>query len=101
MTDTQDDPDDRHPGRELAVDDVIAVDRLGEQSRQRPLGSLAVDGVEGEGDPEQRRHHPDECVDPEDVEIGVGRAKAEQRQEDRRRPARLRGEFADAIGGDV
>ena len=44
----QHEPDDRQAGRELAVDDVVAVDRLGEQARQRPLGALAVDRIEGE-----------------------------------------------------
>ena len=39
----QDQADDRQAGGELAVDDVVAVDRLGEQPRQRPLGALAVD----------------------------------------------------------
>ena len=51
----QDESDDRHPGRELAVDDVVAVDRLGQEARQGPLRSLAVDGVEREREAEQRR----------------------------------------------
>ena len=59
----QDEPDDRQPGGELAVDDVVAVDRLGQQARQRPLGALAVDRVEGEGETQQRRHDPDEGED--------------------------------------
>ena len=51
----QDQADDRQPGGELAVDHVVAVDRLGEQPRQRALGALAVDRIEGEGEAEQRR----------------------------------------------
>ena len=46
--------DDREPGDELAVDDVVAVDRLGEQPRQRPLGALGVDPVEPERDADER-----------------------------------------------
>ena len=45
----QDDADDREAGGELAVDDVVAVDGLGEEARQRALRALAVDRVEGEG----------------------------------------------------
>ena len=51
----QHEADDRQAGRELAVDHVVAVDRLGQQARQRSLGPLAVDGVEGERQPEERR----------------------------------------------
>ena len=47
--------DDREPGRELAVDHVVAVDRLRQQPRQRALGPLAVDRVEREREAEQRR----------------------------------------------
>ena len=69
--------------RELAVDHVIAVDGLGQEPRQRALGSLAVDGVEGEREAEQRRHDPDERVDAQDrMSCGPNR---EQREEDRRR----------------
>ena len=52
-------------GGELAVDDVVAVDRLREEARQRALVALAVDGIEGEGDAEQRRGDGDECLDRE------------------------------------
>ena len=62
----QDEPDDGHAGRELAVDHVIAIDRLGQQAGQRPLGALAVDGVEGERQAEQRRDDPDERVDAQE-----------------------------------
>ena len=68
------------PGGELAVDDIVAIDRLGEQARQGALGSLAVDRVEGKGQTEQRRHQADEDVDPQDADIG--RADGEQEQED-------------------
>ena len=53
--DDEDERDDREAGRELAVDHVVAVDRLGQQPRQRPLGPLAVDRVEREREAEQRR----------------------------------------------
>ena len=51
----QHEPDDREAGHELAVHDVVAVDRLRQEPRQRPLRALAVDRVERERQPEQRR----------------------------------------------
>ena len=88
------------PGRELAVDDVVAVDRLGEEARQRALGPLAVDRVEGEGEPEQRRDDGDERVDPEDR-----RCPADPTVNSARKmagdAARLRGERADPVGREV
>ena len=72
------------PGRELAVDDVVAVDRLGEQPGQRALAALAVDAVEPERDPDERdeqrreRHgrHPADALraDHEQGEEQGGRA---------------------------
>ena len=56
--------DDRQPGGELAVDHVVAVDRLRQEPRQRALGPLAVDRVEGEGEPEQRRDEAEELRRP-------------------------------------
>ena len=76
------------PGDELAVDDLVAVDRLGHQPRQRALGPLAVDGVEAEGDAEQRPEDAEELVERRHA---VGRQR-EQVEEDRRR---LRG----GVGG--
>ena len=52
--------DGGQPGDELAVDHVVAVDGLGQQARQRPLRPLAVDGVEAEGDAQQRAEEADE-----------------------------------------
>ena len=66
-----DDPERRHeddegaehhgdhgdPRSELAVDDVVAMDRLGEQPRQGALAALAVDAVEAEGDADERDEH--------------------------------------------
>ena len=51
------------PADELAVDDLVAVDRLGDQAGQRALGALAVDRVEAEGDPEQRAEDAEELVE--------------------------------------
>ena len=51
------------PGHELAVDHVVAVDRLGDEARERPLRALAVDGVEAECDAEQRAEEGDELVE--------------------------------------
>ena len=62
----QRDGDDRQAGRELAVDDVVAMDRLREQAREGALVALAVDGVEREPDAEQRRGDRDEQVDAEE-----------------------------------
>ena len=75
---TRDDGGDRHeghrddaePGDELPVDDVVAVDRLGQQTGQRPAGSFAVDGIEAEGDADQRDEEADEAV--ERRELGGG-----------------------------
>ena len=92
-------PDHGHAGGELAVDDVVAIDRLGEQARQRALGSLAVDRVEGEGQAEQRRHQADEDVDPQDADIG--RADGEQEQEDGRRAGHLGRRRLDLVGREV
>ena len=55
----QDERDDRQPGDELAVDDVVAVDGLRHQPRQRPLGPLRADGVEAERDAQQRPEEAD------------------------------------------
>ena len=44
------DRDHGEAGGELAVDHVVAVDRLREEPRQRALVALAVDRVEREGD---------------------------------------------------
>ena len=38
----QDERDDRQAGHELAVDDVVAVDRLRQQPRQGAVGALAL-----------------------------------------------------------
>ena len=73
------------PGDELAVDHVVAVDRLRQEARQRALGSLAVDGVEREGEAEERRDDPDERIDAQDGD--VARAEREEGQEDRGRAA--------------
>ena len=83
----QHDPDDRQTGRELAVDHVVAIDRLGQEAWQRPLGAFAVDGIEREGQAEQRRHDGDERVDAQ--ERVVLRTDREQREEDGRGRARL------------
>ena len=60
----QDEADDRQTGRELAVDHVVAVDRLRQQARQRPLGPLAIDRVERERQPEERRDVREESRRP-------------------------------------
>ena len=91
--DREDERDDREPGRELAVDHVVAVDRLREQPRQRPLGPLAVDRVEREGEAEQRRGEGDERLDRDvDLEDRDVDAELEQGEEQGRLAARLRGE---------
>ena len=92
-------PDDRHARRELAVDDVVAMDRLGQQPRQRALGALAVDRIEGEGQTEQRGDDADECIDTQDRD--VLRAEREQGQEDGGRAARLGRHGPDLIGREI
>ena len=72
-TATRTSPIDGHARRELAVDDVVAIDRLGEQARQRPLGSFAVDRVEGKGQTEQRRDQADEDIDAQDARCRASR----------------------------
>ena len=57
----QDHGDDREAGHELAVDDIVAVDGLRHQPRQRPLGPFGADGVEPEGD---AQHRPEEGDQP-------------------------------------
>ncbi len=55
--------DDRQPGYELAVDDVVAMDRLGDQPGQSAPRPLTADRVERVSDPEHReqeRHDLDE-----------------------------------------
>ena len=69
------------PGDELAVDDLVTVDRLGDQPWQRALGALAVDRVEPEGDAEQRTEDAEELVERRHP---FGRQR-EQVEEDRRR----------------
>ena len=98
----EDQADDREAGRELAVDDVIAVDRLGQQARQRPLGALTVDGVEREGEAEQRGDVGEEARDRRQREAvaDLGR-EPEQVQEDRGCLAGSLGGIADRSGGEV
>src|SRR5579884_4364232 len=50
----QRDGDDDQAGEELAVDDVIPVDRLRKQPAECSASLLTVDGVEAEGDAQQR-----------------------------------------------
>ena len=76
--------DDGETGRELAVDDVVAVDRLRQEPRQRAVRPLAVDRVERERETEQR---PDERQEPDhgrqrDLVVDR-RCQPEQRDEER------------------
>ena len=79
------------PADELAVDDLVAMDRLGDQPRERALGPLAVDRVEAERDPEQRAEDAEELEERRDA---LGRQR-EQEQEDGRRLGRRVGGVAD------
>ena len=98
----EDDADDRQSGGELAVDDVVAVDRLGEEAGQRPAGPLAVHRVEREGDPEQRRDDPEEPRDRRQRDlVGDVGGVPEQRDEDRRRAAVRLGRGSDRVRDEV
>ncbi len=55
--------DGAEPGDELAVDHLVAMDRLRHESRQRALRAFAVDGIEAERDAEQRTENCDELVE--------------------------------------
>ena len=87
------------PRGELAVDHVVAVDRLRQQARQRALVPLAVDRVEGEAHAEERRDDADERIDPKDVD--VLRREREQREEDGRLAACRLGEPPDRLRREV
>ena len=82
---------------ELAVDDVVAVDRLGEQPRQRALAALAVDAVEPERDADQR--HEQRGEGDRGHAADALRADDEQREEQGGRAGQLRRRVAD-VGGD-
>jgi len=56
----QGDADGQDAGEELAVDDGVAVDGLGDQLAQGPVLSLPIDGVESHDDPEERSEECDE-----------------------------------------
>ena len=82
----EDQPDDEQPGRELPVDHVVPVDGLGQQARQRSQGPFSIDGIEAEGDPDERQHEADEAEEGEwELVAGDG----EEPQEQRRRAACL------------
>ena len=85
------------PADELAVDDVVAVDRLGQQARQGSLRALAVDPVEAECDTQQRTEERDERREWRDLADLTG----EQDEEDRRLAADVRSHVAQAAGHGV
>ena len=89
----QHDADNGEPGDELAVDHIVTMDGLGDETRQRALRSLPTDSVETERDPEDRRQKPDEGEERERHRVG---RDGEQTQEQRRRTGRLRSDVTDA-----
>ena len=89
--------DGRDTGDELAVDHVVAVDRLGHEAGERALRALAADGVEAQRDAEQRAEEADELVEGRHP---VGRER-EQVEEQRRRPRGLARGVADVAAGRV
>ena len=64
----QDQPDDGQAGRELAVDHVVAVDRLGKEgAADVPLARSPFTASNANGDPEQRSDDRDELPGPRAV----------------------------------
>ena len=73
------------------------MDRLGDEARQGALRAFAVDGIEAEGDAEQRAEDGDELVECRHPVGGQG----EQVEEDRRHVGGGAGGVADRTAGRV
>src|SRR4029079_1627044 len=98
--DREDQADDREASDELAVDHVIAIDGLGQQSGQCRLRPLAVDRVETEGNAQKRDQERDQRGERRYLAQRLKRRwRREQDEEQRLRAGSVRGKHFDPPTG--